>query len=74
MTHVTLGPSTCHSAVPSYLAKVVGEVTETLRVRDFRRLKDLGCSIRERPKGPKIVSTWKVYMTLGARDFGMSRA
>jgi hypothetical protein len=48
-------------------AKVVGEVTGTLGVRDFRSPKDLGCSIKERPKGLKVGATWKTYMTSGVR-------
>jgi hypothetical protein len=63
-----LAPSTCQPLLCAHLAKVVGEVTGTPRVRNFGTLKDLSCSIVERPKGPKDRSTWKAYETLGVRD------
>jgi hypothetical protein len=50
VTRVTLTPPMCQFLVRVCLANVVGEVTETLGVRDFGTSKDLGCSIVERPK------------------------
>jgi hypothetical protein len=53
MTHVTPSPSMCHPLVHALLAKVVNEVTGTPGLQDFWTLKDLGCSIIERPKRPE---------------------
>jgi hypothetical protein len=53
VTCVTLTPPTCQFLVRARLAKVVGEVTGTLGVRDFGTPEDLGCSIIERPKRPE---------------------
>jgi hypothetical protein len=64
MTRVTPGPSTCHPVVCAQLAEVVGEVTGTTRVQDFRTPKGLGCSMVEKRKGPKARATWKTYRTL----------
>jgi hypothetical protein len=65
VTRVTPGPSMCQLVLRARLAKVVGEVVRTPRVRDFRTPEDLECSIVERPKGLKVGATWQVYETSG---------
>jgi hypothetical protein len=57
VTRVTPGPSTCQAVVPTHLAKVVGEVTGTLGLQDFRTSEDLECSIVEISKGMKARDT-----------------
>jgi hypothetical protein len=63
-----LDPYTFHPLVCAYLVRVVGEATRTSRVWDFGTPENLECSIVERPKGPKVSDTWKVYETSGLRE------
>jgi hypothetical protein len=39
-----------------------------------RSSKELGCSVVERPKGPKAGATWQAYETSGVRDSGRFHA
>jgi hypothetical protein len=48
----------CHPLVCSRLANLVGEGSGTLRVWDLGTLEDLGYSIVESPKGPKVSKCW----------------
>jgi hypothetical protein len=64
MTRVTPGPSRCQPVVCAQLAEVVGEVTGTTRVQDFKTPKGLGCSMVEKQKGLKARATWQNYRTL----------
>jgi hypothetical protein len=58
VTRVTLTPPTCQFLIRVFLVNVVGEVTETPRVRDFETLEDLGCIMVERPNESKARATW----------------
>jgi hypothetical protein len=51
-------PPTCQFLICVRLANMVGEMTGTLGVWDFETLEDLGCSMVERPNGPKAKATW----------------
>jgi hypothetical protein len=58
---VTLALAMCQPLVCACLAKVVGDVTETLGVQDFGTPKDLGCSIVEGLKGLKAKAHVEIF-------------